>query len=59
MGRSGDLAPYDTAHIEAPSEAEAIQRAKRWADEVVLADDSHLQVLFDGKAVASFKPGEF
>ena len=59
MGRNGELVPYDTDHIEADSEVDAVRLAKQWAQAVTLAEDSYLQVLQDGKAVASFKPGEF
>jgi hypothetical protein len=59
MGRDGQLVPYDTAPIEAASQADAIQLARQWAQDATLAEDSHLQVLLNGEAVARLKPGEF
>jgi len=58
---NGSLAAaYTGATIEAETEADAVRRAKEWAataDNIL--DGSWLQVLLDGKSVASFKPGEF
>lgn len=52
-------APYEGATIETDSTLEAIDKAKRWARTVEDIDDAWLQILFEGKSVASFKPGEF
>lgn len=59
VGRNGELIPYDTAEIEAASQADAIRLAQQWAQDATLAQDSHLQVLLNGEAVARLKPGEF
>ena len=59
MGGSGELMPYDTADIDATSQSDAIRLASRWAQTATLAEDSHLQVLLNGQAIASLKPGEF
>ena len=59
MGRNGELVPYDTSAIEAASQADAIRLARQWAQDATLAEDSHLQVLLNGEAVARLKPGEF
>jgi hypothetical protein len=57
---NGSLAePYEGATIEAETKADAVRRAKEWAATVDVLDGSWLQVLLDGKSVASFKPGEF
>jgi hypothetical protein len=39
--------------------AEAVQKAKKWAASVEVADNSWLQVLLDGCSVASLEPGTF
>ena len=51
--------PYDTAHIEAASEADAVRLSKQWARDAAMSDDSYLQVLQGGKAVARLGPAEF
>jgi hypothetical protein len=53
------LEPYEGATIEVDTSADAIRRAKEWTTRVDVAEGSWLQVLHDGKSVASFKPGEF
>lgn len=58
--RNGTLtAPCTGATIESDSVADAIQKAKKWTATVDIIDGSWLQILVDGKSVASFKPGEF
>jgi len=52
-------APYEGATIETSSTPHAIERAKEWARTVEDRDDAWLQVLFEGKSVASLKPGEY
>lgn len=52
-------APYEGATIEAVTLPDAIRRAKEWAASVDVADGAWLQILHDGKSVASLKPGEF
>ena len=65
MASTGQLAPpYEGCTIDgSPSVDDAVRRAKRWAsserDAGNVREDSHLQVLLDGNAVASLKPGEF
>jgi len=59
MGRNGELVPYDTADIDTASQSDAIRLACQWAQTATLAEDSHLQVLLDGRVVANLKPGEF
>ena len=59
LGANGELAPYDTAPIDAASQTDAIRLAREWAETATLSEDSHLQVLLDGRAVANLKPGEF
>lgn len=53
--------PYDGISFEAVSNVESVKKAKEWAasEEVEVRDDSWLQVMRDGKSVASLKPGEF
>lgn len=55
----GNLVPYDGLTIETNSTPDAIDKAKRWARTVEDIDGAWLQILFEGKSVASFKPGEF
>jgi hypothetical protein len=56
----GNLAgPYESATIETDSTPDAIDKAKRWARTVEDIDGAWLQILLEGKSVASFKPGEF
>ena len=56
----GNLAdPYESATIETDSTPAAIDKAKRWARTVEDIDDAWLQIILEGKSVASFKPGEF
>jgi chaperone required for assembly of F1-ATPase len=50
-------APYEGASIEAASIAEALQKAKKWAASVRVADNSWLQILLDGRSIRSLKPG--
>ena len=59
MGQGDELVPYDTAHIEAASEADAVRLSKQWARDAAMSDDSYLQVLQGGKAVARLGPAEF
>jgi hypothetical protein len=59
MGRASLDAPYITATIDAELRVDAIRRAKEWAASAEVRDESWLQVVHDGKSVASFKPGEF
>ena len=61
MSASGQLAaPYSGVTIDgSPSVEDAVRRAKLWAAEEPVRDGSHLQVLLNGSAVASLKPGEF
>jgi hypothetical protein len=57
---NGTLAePYEGATIEAKTTPEAAQKAKTWAKTVDVAEGSWLQLLLDGKAVASLGPREF
>jgi hypothetical protein len=51
--------PYEGASIEAANIAEALQKAKKWAASVEVADNSWLQILLDGRSVRSLKPGSF
>jgi hypothetical protein len=51
--------PYEGATIDVETSADAIRRAKEWPATVEVAEGSWLQVLFDGKSLASFGPGEF
>jgi hypothetical protein len=51
--------PYEGATIDVQTSADAIRRAKEWTTRVDVAEGSWLQVLFDGKSIGSFKPGEF
>jgi transcriptional regulator with XRE-family HTH domain len=56
----GNLAgPYAGATIETDSVAEAVEKAKRWARTVEDRDGAWLQILHDGKCVASFDPGQY
>ncbi len=56
----GSLAgPYESLAIDTSSTPDAIEKAKRWAQTVEDIDGAWLQILFEGKSVASFKPGEF
>jgi hypothetical protein len=41
------------------SGADVLHKAKRWAASATVADGSWLQVLLDGKSIASFPPGKF
>ena len=59
MGQGGELVPYDTTHIRAASEADAIRLSKQWAQDAAMSEDSYLQVLQEDKGVASLPPGEF
>jgi hypothetical protein len=52
-------APREGATIEANTLADAIRRAKEWASSLEAVDSEWLQVLHDGKCVASLKPSEF
>ena len=52
-------APYEGASIEAANITEALQKAKKWAASVEVADNSWLQILLDGRSVRSLKPGSF
>jgi hypothetical protein len=52
-------APYLGDSVEALSTADVIHKAKAWAANVDVAEGSWLQVLLDGKSVASLKPGSF
>lgn len=56
---NGNLVPYDTATIETHDSSSAVERAKAWAGTVDVMENSWLQVLYNGKAVASLRPGEF
>jgi hypothetical protein len=51
--------PYEGVTIETHTVAEAINRAKFWAATIDVQENSWLQVLYNGKAVASLAPGEF
>lgn len=55
----GNLVVYEGATIETTSSANAIERVKAWTSTVEVLDGSWLQILYDGKAIASFEPGEF
>lgn len=58
---NGNLAdPYEGMTIETNSTPDAIEKAKRWARSVVVprTDDVWLQILWEGKCMASLKPGE-
>jgi hypothetical protein len=56
----GNLAgPYEGATIETDSVADAVEKAKRWARTVEDRDGAWLQILHDGKCVASFNPGQY
>ncbi len=55
----GNLVPYDTVTIDTDGLPNAIKRAKAWSHTVETMEGSWLQVLFEGQAVASLKPGEF
>jgi hypothetical protein len=57
MATGGLGAPYDITSIEAADTDDAVQQAKKWATSVEVADNSWLQVLLDGRCVASLKPG--
>jgi hypothetical protein len=46
-------APYEGASIEAANIAEALQKAKKWAASVEVADNSWLQILLDGRSFAA------
>ncbi|MBR0712198.1 hypothetical protein [Bradyrhizobium liaoningense] len=61
LGRmlNGNLVIYDSVTIENDSSVGAVERAKSWASTVEQHDESWLQVVYNGKAVASLKPGEF
>lgn len=59
MHKGNLAAPYESATIETDSTPDAIDKAKRWALTVEDIDSSWLQILLEGKSVASFKPGEF
>jgi hypothetical protein len=59
MANSSLDAPYEGASIEAANIAEALQKAKKWADSVEVTDNSWLQILLDGRSVRSLKPGSF
>ena len=52
-------APYEGASVEAANIAEALQKAKKWAASVEVADNSWLQILLDGRSIRSLKPGSF
>ena len=52
-------APYEGVSIEAANIAEALQKAKKWAASVEVADNSWLQILLDGRSIRSLKPGSF
>jgi hypothetical protein len=56
----GKLAPpYEGANIESVSTPKAIEKAKRWAKTVERREGAWLQVLVEGKSVASLNPDEF
>ena len=55
----GNLVPFDSATVESESTPEAIEGAKRWANEIERFEDAWLHITLDGKGVATFKPGEF
>ena len=57
MGQGGELVPYDTTHIRAASEADAIRLSKQWAQDAAMSEDSYLQVLQEDKGVASSTAG--
>jgi len=59
MGKNSLEAPYNGTPVEAADTAEAVRKAKQWAASVEIADNSWLQVLLDGRSVASLKPGSF
>ena len=59
MGDGSLDAPYEGASIEAANIAEALQKAKKWAASVDVADNSWLQILLDGRSIRSLKPGSF
>ena len=59
MGDGSLDAPYEGASIEAANIAEALQKAKKWAASVEVADNSWLQILLDGRSIRSLKPGSF
>jgi hypothetical protein len=52
-------APYQGTSIQAMSAADVLHKAKTWAASVIVEDGSWLQVLLDGKSIASFPPGKF
>ena len=59
MANGGLDAPYEGASIEAANITEALQKAKKWAASVEVADNSWLQILLDGCSIRSRKPGSF
>jgi len=59
MGDGSLDAPYEGASVEAANIAEALQKAKKWAASVEVADNSWLQILLDGRSIRSLKPGSF
>ena len=38
MGQGGELVPYDTTHIRAASEADAIRLSKQWAQDAAMSE---------------------
>src|SRR5271154_1987393 len=52
-------APYRGTTLQAMSTADVLHKAKTWAASVTVADGSWLQVLLNGKSIASFPLGEF
>lgn len=53
------IGPYEGVTIETETLADAIRRAKLWTGTVEVLENSWLQILHNGKSVASFAPGDF
>jgi hypothetical protein len=48
-------APYEAISIDAIDDAEATKRGKEWAASLDIQDDTWLQVLIDGRSIASIR----
>jgi hypothetical protein len=59
MGKGNLEAPYEGISITAADVNEAVSKAKEWVATVEVAENSWLQVLLDGRGVATLKPGSF
>ncbi|MCB1536642.1 MAG: hypothetical protein KDJ44_18525 [Rhodoblastus sp.] len=53
--QEGNLVPYEHETIQMDSAPDAIEKAKQWAQSIDDREDAWLQVLFDGKSIASMK----